>query len=115
MTKPRFDLIGLFAFLLLAFVMGVMLTDTFEQPAAEQAGMAVATLGPTPLSGISEPVELYAITSCPALPDRAVDPTCRMAVVRSEAAASRADDGVEHLFCSLECATAFDRSSASEG
>lgn len=83
--------------------------------AAEQAGMAVATLGPTPLSGISEPVELYAITSCPALPDRAVDPTCRMAVVRSEAAASRADDGVEHLFCSLECATAFDRSSASEG
>lgn len=38
MTKPCFDLIGLFAFLLLAFVMGVMLSESFEQPATEHAG-----------------------------------------------------------------------------
>ena len=77
--------------------------------AAEHAGLAVAALGPTALRGIPEPVDLYAITSCPALPDRSVDPICQMAVGRSSAAATRTVNGVEHLFCSPECVRTFDR------
>ena len=73
------------------------------------AGLAVAALGPTALRGIPEPVDLYAITSCPALPDRSVDPICQMAVGRSSAAATRTVNGVEHLFCSPECVRTFDR------
>ena len=82
--------------------------------AAEHAGMAVAALGPTSLRSFPEPIDLYAITSCPALPDRAVDPICQMAVTRSHAAATRTAAGIEHLFCSRECAATFDRSSPSE-
>lgn len=82
--------------------------------AAEHAGMAVAALGPTSLRSFPEPIDLYAITSCPALPDRAVDPICQMAVTRSHAAATSTAAGIEHLFCSRECAATFDRSSPSE-
>ena len=40
--------------------------------------------------------------------DKYVDPICGMSVKRSNAAAIRADGGVEYFFCSTGCATAFD-------
>ena len=76
--------------------------------AADAAGMAVTDLGPTTLRGTPQPVDLYAITACTAVPDRVLDPVCHMAVDRSRAAATRIHRGAEHLFCSLECAAAFD-------
>jgi len=76
--------------------------------AADHAGMAVTALGPTKVRGTPEPMDLYTITACPTVPDRAVDPVCHMAVDRSRAAATRTRDGTEHLFCSTQCAATFD-------
>lgn len=86
-----------------------VLATTEIANAADAAGMAVTALGSTALRGTPDPVDLYAITACPAVPDRAVDPVCHMAVDRPSAAAARTRDGVEHLFCSPECAATFDR------
>ena len=40
-------------------------------------------------------------------PRRLVDPVCHMAVERDDAAGSLRHGGVEHWFCSLECAASF--------
>lgn len=88
---------------------GEVLTTTAVADAANDAGMNVEPLGPRSLRGIPEPLELYAVTPCPAEPSRVVDPTCHMAVERTLAAATRTVAGTEHHFCSLDCADTFDR------
>lgn len=80
------------------------------EPIAEVAvdcGLEVVALGPTLLRGTLEPVDLFTVTPCPSVQDRAVDPVCQMAVV-PPAAASRLSGAGRRYFCSLACAAVFD-------
>ncbi len=76
--------------------------------AAIDAGMTVQQLGPTALRGSSEPMDVYSIIACADVPDRTLDPICRMAVERSFAVATRSVGGVDYRFCSIDCVAAFD-------
>ncbi len=88
---------------------GQVVTTAIVAAAGARSGMTVSELGDATLRGIADPIALFAVTACEETPDRAVDPVCLMAVARQHAAARRMVDGVEHLFCSAECATSFDR------
>lgn len=81
--------------------------------AATRRGMEVVELGATVLRGVKLPVDLFAVTPCPPVEGRAVDPICRMAVM-PPAAANRTHGTHRHYFCSPECARAFDDDSASQ-
>lgn len=86
----------------------VLTTDTVVTAAAG-AGMKVEQLGAQRLRGITEPVEVFSVTPCPAEPNRVIDPNCRMAVERTLAAATRTQGGNEYHFCSVTCVNTFDR------
>jgi adenylate cyclase len=77
--------------------------------AAETLHMDVLSLGPIPLRGLPEPLELFELVPCPTVVDRVEDPVCRMAVHRSKAAGRLTYHDHEFLFCSLECVSAFAR------
>lgn len=87
---------------------GQVLGSTNVTEAATRAGMDVTDLGPTHLRGAPNPVTLHAITPCPAEPNRAIDPVCKMAVDPARAAATRARDDTSYTFCSTACADLFD-------
>lgn len=75
--------------------------------AAQDEGVAVASLGSVQLRGLPEPVELFEVVPCPSLPRRAVDPVCRMAINQSNAVGRVRYDGQEFPFCSIPCVAAF--------
>ena len=85
---------------------GQVLGTQLIADAAAATGVAARSLGPTPLRGLPEPLELFEVVPCAALPDRLVDPVCRMAVVRPGVAWVN-HDGHEFLFCSLACVSTF--------
>lgn len=82
---------------------GQVLTTGAVAAAAVDADMGTEFLGPTPLRGIPDPIDSYAVTPCPAEPDRVIDPVCHMAVERSFAAAVRTVEGTSYYFCSTRC------------
>ena len=77
--------------------------------AARRAGLAVVPVGATTLRGTAEAVDLFEVRPCEGAPGRVIDPVCRMAVIASRAPARCELDGVEHVFCSVECAAVFGR------
>lgn len=75
--------------------------------AASEAGFDTRPLGEVRLRNVREPVPLFEVVACPALPDRVIDPVCHMAIDRRSAPGRLRHDDHEHLFCSLACAGAF--------
>ena len=73
--------------------------------ALASAGLQPAPLGPSVLRNVLEPVELWTARLTEDL--RPLDPVCRMPVAPDDAAGRLRHDGVEWLFCSLECAARF--------
>lgn len=84
----------------------MLATKSLAQHAA-MVGMRVLPLGPVPLRGWPDPVQLFEVVACPTVPDRRIDPVCRMAVERSTANGWLRRSHEEYWFCSVECAGAF--------
>jgi adenylate cyclase len=75
--------------------------------AARQMGLRVLDLGCFDLRNLSERVELFEIEMSTTSDDTAVDPVCRMQVLRAHAAGQLRYEQNEYWFCSLECAAKF--------
>ncbi len=82
-------------------------TTTSVAEVAAGAGFETRPIGVERLRNVREPVPLFEVVACPALPDRVIDPVCHMAVDRRSAPGRLRHHDHEHLFCSLECAGAF--------
>ncbi len=87
----------------------VLLSAATRDAAPEVARVSLRERGRQALRNVSEPVLLFEAVSegqrsNEGLP---VDPVCRMAVDPTNAAGSLRHNGVEHHFCSLECAQKF--------
>jgi class 3 adenylate cyclase len=81
----------------------------FTRPVADAAAAAeirTRRLGLIPLRNLTEPVELFELVRS-AAPDRSVDPVCRMMVHPATAAGRLSYQGIDYLFCSLDCAAKF--------
>ena len=74
--------------------------------AAAAAEIRTRRLGLIPLRNLTEPVELFELVRSAAA-DRTVDPVCRMVVHPATAAGRLGYQGVDYLFCSLDCAAKF--------
>lgn len=75
--------------------------------AARASGVHVVDLGCFDLRNIAESVELYQLDLCPETAGSTVDPVCRMAVRRADAAGRLRHADMDHWFCSLACAARF--------
>jgi len=84
-----------------------VLATTSVAEVAAGAGFETRPIGVERLRNVREPVPLFEVVACPALPDRVIDPVCHMAVDRRSAPGRLRHHDHEHLFCSLECAGAF--------
>jgi adenylate cyclase len=86
----------------------VLLTHATRDAAeAGLRGVVLDARGIERLRHVGEPIELWAVRLED--PRLLVDPVCHMALDPARAEASRQHDGVEHRFCSQECAEAFER------
>jgi adenylate cyclase len=86
---------------------GQVLVTSVVAEAARAAGASVAELGRFHLRNIAEPVELFDLQVDDDASVAAVDPVCRMQVLRASAAGRLRHRDREYWFCSLECATIF--------
>jgi class 3 adenylate cyclase/YHS domain-containing protein len=80
------------------------------KPIADEArrqGFTVVDLGSFSLKNLSEEVNLFELHIGPSVRGTVVDPVCRMQVDVDDAAGRLRVDGVDHWFCSLECAGKF--------
>lgn len=87
----------------------VLLTETTKHQAGALEGVYLHERGRQSLKNVSEPLALYAATwqSRRATSTLEIDPVCRMAVDPRSSAGTLNYNGIEHQFCSLECAGAF--------
>lgn len=86
----------------------VLLSDATRTLLADDDRFATEDLGPYRLRNLPDPVRLHAVLGLGASP-RAwqIDPVCRMALDPSQATVTVRASGVEHHFCSLQCAGRF--------
>lgn len=75
--------------------------------AANDAGIAVADLGPVHLKNVKGAVPLFSLALVLGITETPVDPVCQAAVDRRTAAGHLRYGGEEYWFCSLTCAAAF--------
>jgi adenylate cyclase len=87
----------------------VLLTDATKHSAGDMANVQFRERGAERFKNVSEPVHLFA-----AYPDSErersgwpIDPVCRMGVDPQRGAGVLIHRGVEHHFCSLQCAARF--------
>lgn len=87
----------------------VLLTDATRRSAGALDDVELRPHGAHALRNIAEPVALFEAlrTGERTATGFPIDPVCRMAVDPARAAGTLIHDGVEHSFCSLECAGAF--------
>jgi adenylate cyclase len=90
----------------------VLVTEATRERAGEVEAVEFQRRGREKLKNIAEPVLVYAAVprgerSAEGLP---IDPVCRMAIAPGRAAARMTYQGVDHCFCSLECAQSFSAS-----
>ena len=91
----------------------VLGTDVIAEQARRQ-GVDVVDLGGFVLKNVASEVELFEIHIGPRVRGAVVDPVCRMRVERDDAVGRLRVDGVDHWFCSLECASKFLRAAAAD-
>ena len=84
----------------------VLGTDVVAARAREE-GVDVVDLGAFALKNIASEVALFEIHIGPRVRGAVVDPICRMRIERDDAVGRLRVDGVDHWFCSLECAATF--------
>lgn len=87
----------------------VLLTETTREAAGPAEDFELRERGRRSLRNVVEPVLLYAAIGEGGRQgaDLPIDPVCRMAVDPDHSAGSLVHDGVEHHFCSLDCAAKF--------
>jgi adenylate cyclase len=75
--------------------------------AARGRGIRVVDLGALTLRNLAAPVELFELGIAPAWAGSAIDPVCRMRVLRADAAGRLRYGEADFWFCSLQCAHRF--------
>jgi class 3 adenylate cyclase len=75
--------------------------------AAQAAGLSYRSLGHVRLKNLREPLELFALTIGSSDVSEAIDPVCRMRVVRERAGAHLELAGAQYWFCSSDCLRIF--------
>ena len=85
----------------------ILVTAEVVQEAHLDARSEFVALGPRPLKGLIEEVELLRVQRRGAPPGRAVDPVCGMELDPDDAAARLLWGGEELLFCSMGCLQRF--------
>ncbi|MBW3665775.1 MAG: YHS domain-containing protein [Actinobacteria bacterium] len=86
---------------------GQFLTTSAVRHAADVPEARWQSVAGRILRGLSEPVDLFEVSSPDALAERPVDPVCGMHVDPLEAEASARFSGGEFLFCSTSCFQSF--------
>jgi class 3 adenylate cyclase/YHS domain-containing protein len=86
---------------------GQVLATSAVADQARTEGVAVVDLGTFGLKNIAEDVHLFELHIGPRVRGAVIDPVCRMRVEMDDAAGRLRVDGVDHWFCSLECAGKF--------
>ena len=86
---------------------GQVLATSHVAEAARVLGYPVVDLGEFALKNIAERVRLFDVHIGPRSDAIAIDPICRMKVDIDQAAGRLRVEGVDHWFCSLECAATF--------
>jgi class 3 adenylate cyclase len=84
----------------------VLGTSTVAEEARRQ-GIDVVDLGTFAVKNLADDVRLFEVHVGPSLRGSVIDPVCRMRVDVDDAAGRLRVDGVDHWFCSLECAAKF--------
>lgn len=87
----------------------VLLTEATRAALGEPAPAALSDRGPRRFKNVAAPVTLYAAQPAEQAERWPIDPVCRMSVEPARAAGQLRHEGVEHTFCSLECAARFAR------
>lgn len=87
----------------------VLVSDQTRQAVGEPEGVVLDELADVGLKNVARPVRLFAARPAGEDPRRglSIDPVCRMAVEVTERAGLIRHDGVDYVFCSLDCAGAF--------
>jgi YHS domain-containing protein/plastocyanin len=86
---------------------GQVLATSAVADQARTEGVAVVDLGTFGLKNIAGDVHLFELHIGPRVRGAVIDPVCRMRVEMDDAAGRLRVDGVDHWFCSLECAGKF--------
>ena len=74
---------------------------------ARQEGFDVVDLGSFALKNLADDVDLFELHLGPGVRGTVIDPICRMRVDVDDASGRLRADGVDHWFCSLDCAATF--------
>jgi class 3 adenylate cyclase/YHS domain-containing protein len=86
----------------------ILCTASVAESARRLGGIEVRKMGERRLRNVAAPVALYELAPRDEAADAvAIDPVCRMQVLREQAIASINYQGTRYCFCSLACARAF--------